>query len=122
MIHNYSKATEKGSKSKISLVSNFQIFFVLHLEVEGRKGKKEEEKKEKKRTLQLACRRQPEEGRRPRELTAPTEPHDSVDWSAKFREEKKERRKANRRDQKDRREKEKKREKEKEDLHTAHSE
>ena len=70
----------------------------------------------------MACRRQPEEGRRPRELTAPTEPHDSVDWSAKFREEKKERRKANRRDPKDRREKEKKREKEKEDLHTAHSE
>ena len=61
------------------------------MEVEGRKGKKEEEKKEKKRTLQLACRRQPEEGRRPRELTAPTEPHDSVDWSAKFREEKRRR-------------------------------
>ena len=83
------------------------------MEVEGRKRKKEEEKKEKKRTLQLACRRQPEEGRRPRELTAPTEPHDSVDWSAKFREEKEERRKANRRDQKDRREKEKKRGREK---------
>ena len=53
----------------------------------------EREKKEEKRTLQLACRRQPEEGRRPRELTAPTEPNDSADWSAKFREEKKERRK-----------------------------
>ena len=83
---------------------------------ERKKEKKGRKKKEEKRTLQLACRRQPEEGRRPRELTAPTEPHDSVDWSAKFREERKEKEKQT--DETKRREGGRRR---KENLQTAHS-
>ena len=60
----------------LHLSESHDVTFLLHLEMEGKrkerkKEKKGRKKKEEKRTLQLACRRQPEEGRRPRELTAP---------------------------------------------------